>query len=337
MSGSRATLAKVAALAGVSRSQASDALRGSGRVSDESRKKVLAAARHLGYRTDSGARSLRTGSTRLIALHLDPGSTQDGEGGLLPFWSRVLASFAATVEAYGYRTIIDITGTHAQVFDLPASAVLFVSTSELTVEIPSPSAGGFGSIVSFLGSRSAQSPDHATLMECHHDYAQIGADIGSIFRTAGSQSVLLLRRPGEHHYQEAIEGELRTSLELAGISLDVLSSDGSPSGQEAIVEAALAQKSFDGVCNLGGRLPSVISALERGGLTPALASGDGRVKIVNQADSLGDLIALGPVTLLKLDGARMGVSLGEHITAAIAGREVGVVLFEYEFVQTGVS
>ncbi|MFE5856507.1 LacI family DNA-binding transcriptional regulator [Streptomyces sp. NPDC056500] len=64
------TIADVARAASVSKTTASDALRGHGRVSGATREAVLAAARQLGYAPNRNARSLRTSVTETIALHI---------------------------------------------------------------------------------------------------------------------------------------------------------------------------------------------------------------------------------------------------------------------------
>lgn len=69
---SRATLADVASLAGVSRTAASFALNGSGRVSQATIKKVHDAARKLSYTPNTVARNLRGARLGTIALHLPP-------------------------------------------------------------------------------------------------------------------------------------------------------------------------------------------------------------------------------------------------------------------------
>src|SRR5580765_3310228 len=63
------TLADVAKQAGVSRSTASEALGGRGRMADRTREAVREAARDLGYRPNALARGLRTGKTFSIGLH----------------------------------------------------------------------------------------------------------------------------------------------------------------------------------------------------------------------------------------------------------------------------
>ncbi|MGV9311886.1 LacI family DNA-binding transcriptional regulator [Streptomyces sp. NPDC003691] len=68
--GAAPTIADVARLAAVSRTTASDALRGHGRVSEATRKAVSDAARRLGYSPNRSARSLRTSVTETIGLHI---------------------------------------------------------------------------------------------------------------------------------------------------------------------------------------------------------------------------------------------------------------------------
>ncbi|MFF2040652.1 LacI family DNA-binding transcriptional regulator [Kitasatospora sp. NPDC058170] len=70
------TLLDVARAAGVSKSTASDALQGSGRVADATRERVQAAARELGYRPNTAARSLRRSSTGAVGLHLPRTATR---------------------------------------------------------------------------------------------------------------------------------------------------------------------------------------------------------------------------------------------------------------------
>ncbi|GAA2421486.1 LacI family DNA-binding transcriptional regulator [Actinomadura vinacea] len=65
-----ATLITVAEAAGVSKTTASDALRGSGRVSEETRAAVQRAADALGYVPNGSARHLRRASTGTIGLYV---------------------------------------------------------------------------------------------------------------------------------------------------------------------------------------------------------------------------------------------------------------------------
>ncbi|WP_344470862.1 LacI family DNA-binding transcriptional regulator [Nonomuraea monospora] len=64
------TILTVAREAGVSKTTASDALRGSGRVSERTRESVVAVAERLGYVPNGSARHLRKASTGTIGLHV---------------------------------------------------------------------------------------------------------------------------------------------------------------------------------------------------------------------------------------------------------------------------
>ena len=73
--GRRATLQDIADRLGISRSTASFALTGRGRVSDATRQRVREVAAELGYRPNVTARSLRGSRTGIVALHLPPATS----------------------------------------------------------------------------------------------------------------------------------------------------------------------------------------------------------------------------------------------------------------------
>jgi DNA-binding LacI/PurR family transcriptional regulator len=66
----RPTVVDVARRAGVGRSTVSNVLRGTGRVSEATRERVLAAARELDYVPNAAARRLRGAATGTIGVHL---------------------------------------------------------------------------------------------------------------------------------------------------------------------------------------------------------------------------------------------------------------------------
>lgn len=83
----RPTLGAVAAQAGVSTATVSNALNGTGRLSEATRKRVLAAARELGYAPASTARALARGDTGVLGLTM----TSYGD---LPFPYTVIPYYA---------------------------------------------------------------------------------------------------------------------------------------------------------------------------------------------------------------------------------------------------
>lgn len=75
---SRPTSFDIAYRAGVSQATVSRVLRGGARVSEETRRRVEAVVRELGYRVDRRASGLRTRSSGLLALLLFESATPDG-------------------------------------------------------------------------------------------------------------------------------------------------------------------------------------------------------------------------------------------------------------------
>lgn len=95
---SRATIADVARLAGVSTATAGRVLGGYGSSREETREQVERAARKLGYRANALARSLITGQTRTIGVVA--GDIQN------PFYASILRGIADVVETEDFGLLI---------------------------------------------------------------------------------------------------------------------------------------------------------------------------------------------------------------------------------------
>jgi DNA-binding LacI/PurR family transcriptional regulator len=93
-----ATLHQVAAAAGVSTATAARALGNYGAVKPATRERVQAAALRLGYRANTLARSLITGSTRTVGVVLS-----DIEN---PFFSRALRGISDVAHRDGYEAVV---------------------------------------------------------------------------------------------------------------------------------------------------------------------------------------------------------------------------------------
>ncbi len=111
----RPTLETVAKEAGVSVPTVSQVMRGTGRISEKTRKKVLQAARKLHYVPDARAASMRSGQNREIGFVINQISN--------PFNAEVISGVSDLLESEGYlvsvldaRDDADRQGRHLEAF-----------------------------------------------------------------------------------------------------------------------------------------------------------------------------------------------------------------------------
>jgi len=97
------TIYDIARATGYSAPTVSRALTGTGKLTEETRKKIIAAANEMGYEPNSIARSLSTKRTNLIGIIYD--DVQMSRGFTHPLFSGVLNTFRETVEKQGYDII----------------------------------------------------------------------------------------------------------------------------------------------------------------------------------------------------------------------------------------
>jgi DNA-binding LacI/PurR family transcriptional regulator len=101
MSSSRPTILDVAAKSGMSKSLVSLALSGSPKVSDDSKKKILKAAKELGYRPNAAARSLAARRSKTLGvLILDLHN---------PVSAEIVDAVQAEIRQFGYSSLL-VTG-----------------------------------------------------------------------------------------------------------------------------------------------------------------------------------------------------------------------------------
>jgi LacI family transcriptional regulator len=98
----RVTLAAVAAHAGVSRATASLVLRGTGRVSADTRQRVLASMTELGYVYDRVAASMRTQQTPVVGVMISDIANA--------FFAELFAGLEASLGTAGYLPLVAHTG-----------------------------------------------------------------------------------------------------------------------------------------------------------------------------------------------------------------------------------
>lgn len=330
MSTRRPTLAKVAALAGVSVSQASDALRGGGRVSAVTREKVRMAAQQLGYQTQTVAKVLREGVTPFIAIVADRDTTHAPDGSFHPFWGKFLTSFTMTVREYGYAVILDLDGSDAQVRRLPAQAVLTM-TSDAS-RIASLKGGGFGQVVSLSPdadpTKLTEPGQHAVVLQ--HDYRGIGHAVAEYLAAHGATKVRVIRRPGRHWYAAQIEAGLAEAADQHGLRV----SGSSLAGADAVsaVRAAVPDDDTDAVLDFTGVTAALESVMAERGRSIQPHAGDGALAVVCQAEGTG--LSIDPcVHYLSLQGSECGEIIAEHFVAMLYGRELSAPVLPYRLIE----
>lgn len=322
MATKRPTLAKVAAVAGVSVSQASDALRGGGRVSAKTQDKVRAAARQLGYQTQTVAKVLREGITDFVAVVADRETTHAPDGSIHPFWSKFLTAFTVTIREYGYAVILDFDGSTHEIRKLPAQAILTL-TSDAS-RVASLKGGGFGQVI-------ALSPDadpatvvgpEANAVIVQHDYHEIGVQTAAFMAERGCRRILLLRRPGRHWYAAQIEQGLRRGAEAAGVTVDGVDLVGADDGVlGAVRDAADAAQEFDGILDFTGVTPALEALMAERGRSIQPEATDGAVVVVSQSEGTGP--GVDPcVHYLSFEGSACGEIVAEHFVALLYGRDL---------------
>lgn len=101
----KATSFDIAYQAGVSQPTVSRALRGSPRVSEETRKRVLAVAQQLNYKVDKNASNLRFQRSNTLALLIFEDPTSD-DSAINPFFVSMLGSITRACAQRGYDLLV---------------------------------------------------------------------------------------------------------------------------------------------------------------------------------------------------------------------------------------
>jgi DNA-binding LacI/PurR family transcriptional regulator len=122
-----ATIADVAALAGVSRTTVSHALSGKGRVDPDTRERVQEAAGRLGYRPSPRAQRLRGGSSGAVAILSALPASIVGAGSDMGFLIEMAMPVARACLAHGYALMLvppDASREHLDGLDIDGAIVL---------------------------------------------------------------------------------------------------------------------------------------------------------------------------------------------------------------------
>ncbi|MFW8595050.1 LacI family DNA-binding transcriptional regulator [Cribrihabitans neustonicus] len=307
------TLGTVAKAAGVSVPTVSQVMRGTGRISEETRAKVLRAAKTLHYVPDSRAASMRSGERREIGFVINRLAN--------PFNAEVLSGAVDLLEAEGYLvSLLDgqddagrqfrhieafirhgrggllwvpAAGTPAATFDLIAAHAI------PTVTFLRPAGGNFD----YVGIRNAE----ATFEAVQH-LAQLGHT--RIAYLGGTDMA--------HVRKSRIEG-YAAALEALNLAPPVIwqSPDGRREGMEAMSALRAAHPEVTAVvCNGDMVALGACLALTKSGLTP------GREVSVVGFDDIDDAaLAIPPLTTMAVSPVRLGRKLARVLLDRIGDPE----------------
>ena len=102
----RPTLSAVAARAGVSTATVSNALNGTGRLSEATRQRVLAVARELGYAPASTARAVACGSTGVLGLTMTTYGELPVPYTEIPYYAQLVLGAMAAAHERGHLLVV---------------------------------------------------------------------------------------------------------------------------------------------------------------------------------------------------------------------------------------
>jgi DNA-binding LacI/PurR family transcriptional regulator len=112
-----ASIRDVAAAAGVSPTTVSHALNNRGRIAEETRVRVIQAARQLGYQANVHAQQLVTRRSRIIAIQMP--ALEISQGPALPdsaYFLDLINGAAAAADSSGYALVVTPSGGRASIF-----------------------------------------------------------------------------------------------------------------------------------------------------------------------------------------------------------------------------
>ena len=319
MSG-KPTLGTVAKEAGVSIPTVSQVLRGTGRISEETRKRVLQAAKTLHYVTDQKAAAMRSGENREIGFVINQLSN--------PFNAEVISGFVDLLEAEGYLVSVLDTRDDARRQSRQIEAFIRHGRGGLiwvpALDTPDETFNLLNAhkvpTVTFLrnvradfdhvGIRNAEATETATkyLLEMGH----------SKIAYLGGTEMTLVRRDRISGYQRALEAKGGGT----GIIWD--SADNKLAGLQAMLALRDKHPEISAVvCNGDMVALGACLALQRAGLTP----GDD-LSVIGFDDIQDAAVATPPLTTMAVSPHKLGRKLAHVLLDRIRDPDMPITVSE---------
>ena len=302
--GHQVTLAQVALRAGVSRTTASAALNGTGRLSEHTREHVRAVAKRMGYRSNPQARALRLGQAPILGIllrrHLSllPGLVETG------FWPGLMFALTEELTAAGVG-VLTVTDTAVDSMrHLPVDAVLTVTddpTSDAAVrDLP-------GSIPRIV---AGDPQAHGQFSTVGHDHVMVVRDVMDHLRDQGAKHPgLLVNRHVTSIARHPTTTGYRSWCSDHGVAPQIIEVDLSESPTTQLERAFAA--GCDAVYALTGDNQAALAAITEHGQRRVPSD----VLVVGFGESLLDGLTSPPISTVSLMGPECG-----HVVAKLALR-----------------
>lgn len=313
------TLSHVAKLAGVSRSTASLVLSNGDRpVSEETRRRVEAAAASLGYRSNPVARSLRTGTSRLVAVVMDMNIGEANPRAVPIFIYRFLLGLMAGLSNESIGLVLVTHETPLAVSSLPADAILLLTTDPgFLPERALPA----GVPIVAIGEHS-DLPNVRALVR--HDHPQIARDACNHLMEAGGQRIAIIPRADPQNYVAAnLTGYLQWCQDT-GHEPIIVETDGTPNGiREAVRDAALTD--VDAFYSCSGDTLSVLDGIAESGKTIPED-----VMVVALAEGVLEGIVKPSITVISMDGSASAKAIADILRTVSINQELQHAVMEHK-------
>jgi LacI family transcriptional regulator len=294
----------VAAAAGVSVMTVSRALNGKGKVSAETRNRIVTLARELGYRPSQTARALRTSETRLIGM--------TSPNLMMPLHIDMTLGARDALAHEGYRLLLDTDAA-----GLPWESH-FNTDGDLLLGSPASANNPLQVARAIDRSRTVilMSQHHPDLDDCGSDLTQAVLVATQHLLIAGYRHIGLLQLP----HSPACDG-LQLAHEQAGLTADpsltrTIGNDMASVSRE--VEHLLARDTVPDAFLVAGvaATPLALRVLRRMGFH--VPDDFGFVGIESRRSELGDLVYPG-MTSIRIPGYEIGAAGARRLIERVRG------------------
>lgn len=315
-------LAQVALLAGVSKTTASRALSGTGRVAEQTAQRIRVAAEKLNYRPNPHARALRHNARQpLVAVLMDPDSIFGVKHDTHRFWFVSLYTMWEQLSAH-HISVVQLSARSPELLAKLAPDALFylsLHTDDAPVlDIPATTPT--------LSSTAALAGiDHITMIG--YDYRKACRDAMSLLKRNGSSKIAFVGRPGDLTSVEEAQSEYLHWCSQQRQQPIVLGKTGGNRALTLQLAQAL-RDGVDGIYSFRGESQSALRAIEQAGLrcpqdVQFVATGEGT------AEALQNPLA----SMIWVDPVRAGATFARALRGLLNGQTKDRITLGHQLVE----